>query len=80
MVGRLAPSGRELAAIRSDGIWIVQIRTGAARQVSTISDGGWLDWSPDGSRFLLETNDGIVTVSVADGAVKNLARATTTRA
>jgi hypothetical protein len=42
--------------------------------VSTISDGGWLDWSPDGSRFLLETNDGIVTVSGGRRGEKPCAR------
>ena len=70
--GDWSPSGRELAAIRADGIWIVSVGSRAARQVSSVSDGGWLDWSPDGSRLLLEMNDGIVTVSLADGAVTTL--------
>lgn len=67
-------SGRELAVMDPDGIAIVILASGAVRRVSGFrgQPGDPLDWSPDDSRFVLVTGEGVVTVSVADGSIKTL--------
>ena len=72
--GDWSPSGHALAALRSDGIWIVAVGSGKVRQLSSVSGepGAPADWSPDGSRLLLVSSTGLVTVSALDGSVTTL--------
>jgi Tol biopolymer transport system component len=60
--------------MRADGIWVVKVASVSVRQLSAVSGrpGSPLDWSPDGSRVLLVTNNSVVIVSTVDGAVRTL--------
>jgi Tol biopolymer transport system component len=60
-----------------DGIAIVNVASGEISRVSPLRGrpGTPVDWSPDDSTFVLVTDDGVVTVSVADGFARTLAKA-----
>jgi len=61
-----------------DGIAVVNVASGKTKGVSPFrgQPGTPFDWSPDDSRFILLTGDGVVTVSVADGSARTLTKAT----
>jgi Tol biopolymer transport system component len=60
--------------MREDGIWIVNVGSGKVRRLSSVTGGfgATADWSPDGSKLLLEINNGLITVSTRDGSITTL--------
>jgi TolB protein len=67
-----APDGQSLAFIRDDRLWLIDA-SGNERLVNESVSAGYPSWSPDGSRVVAESLEGMVIIGIADGAATSLA-------